>query len=362
METLDKELVILAAQPDDLQFAWQIEVQINNFRKYGISNKLRYLMFLPEDRMVQGWNKETRELPIKYPEVKFYWYRDNEDILHKYVIPYQYIPLLRPFVLARHFKENPDLKDKAILYIDSDIVFTRNPDFLDKYKNDDICYLSDTRSYLGIGYWDSKINDVRLDKLEAYKLIDPVDAMAKQIGITRKIVEVNDAGAGGAQYLLKGIDHTFWLDVFKGCLAIRAGLSYHVPGSINHTYFSDENKGFQSWCADMISVLWNLWKREKQTIVPPEMDFAWATDTVDKWNQVYIYHDAGAGPHPIVDSAGVQHQLFYKKGKNLQYVNNRTSPFIDNEHHNVSPNYCSSMYCKEIEDTKKNREFSVTLN
>lgn len=357
-----KELVFIMAQPDDTYFRWQIEVQINNARKLGLSDKYRYLMFLPHDRMEKGWNKETRELPIRYPEVSFYWYEDTDNILDNYVGPYQYIPLLRPYILAKHFKENPDLVEKAIYYQDADVIWTKYPDFLDKLKDDDICYLSDTKSYIAASYWDSKINDVRPDMLEKYKEIDSLDMMAKQIGITREVCVLNEDGSGGAQYLLKGIDHAFWLDVFRGCLNIRAGLSYHVPGSINSLYFESENKGFQSWCADMWSVLWNLWKRGKKTICPPEMEFAWATDPVEKWKEVYVFHNAGAtgSPH-MVD--GVPHILFYKAGRDgAQYANNVTTPFEDMGHSLVSPQYCSAKYCEEVEDTRKKREFSILVN
>jgi hypothetical protein len=359
---MSKELIFLLAQPDDMMFRWQIEVQVNSWRKYGLSDKIHYLMFLPSDRMkTVGWNKETRELPLRYPECHFYWYEDVEDILIKFVQPYQYIPLLRPYCLARHFKEYPELKDKAIFYLDSDVIWTRDPtEWLNKYKDDDISYLSDTRSYLGVEYWDSKIKDVREDKLEQYKLIDPLNVIAMTVGITRETCVKNDAGAGGAQYLLKNIDHTFWLDVFRSCLSIRGSLSYHVPGSINNTYFSDENKGFQSWTADMWAVIWNLWKRNQATVCPPEMDFAWATDKIEKWERVYIYHDAGAGARPIMVE-DKEHALFYKKGRNGEYVNNRCTPFEDKQHLIVSPEYCSSMYCKEIEETRVNREFSVIL-
>lgn len=357
---MSKDVVFIMAQPDDLYFMWQIEVQINNLRKYGLSDKARYLMFLPQDRMEGGWNKQTRELPIKYPEVKFYWYEDVEDILHQHVLPYQYIPLLRPYCLAKHFRENLDLEEKAIFYMDADVIFTKAPDFIDKYKDDDICYVSDTRSYLGVDYWDSKAKDVKEDKKEVYALIDPLERVSRQLGINRDICKLNDAGAGGAQYLLKGIDSAFWLDVYRGCLNVRAALSFHIPGSINNTYFEDENKGYQSWCADMFSVLWNLWKRGKKTVCPPEMDFAWATDSIDKWDKVYIFHNAGATGAPFMVD-GIPHILFYKAGRQLQYVNNRTTPFDDLEHQIVSPQYCSSKYCDAIEDARKNREFSVLI-
>lgn len=354
-----KELVIIACQPDDLYFSWQLEVQIANFRKYGLSDKLRYLMFLPHDRLEGGWNKATRELPIKYPEVNFYWYEDTANILENYVQPYQYIPLLRPYVLGKHFKEFPELTEKAVLYIDSDVIWTKNPDFLDKYKDDEVCYLSDTKSYLGIDYWDSKVNDVKPEMVEAYKSFDSLELVANRVGISREIIKENDGGTGGAQYLLKGIDSKFWNDVFSACVIIRASLSSHMPGSINSKYFESENKGFQSWTADMWAVLWNLWKRGMKTVTPPEMDFAWATSSIELYDKVYIYHNAGATGQPfIVD--GIPHLLFYKAS--TQYVNNVTTPFDDDGHVLTSPFFCSCKYAEAIEDAKKNREFSIIIN
>lgn len=344
-----KELVFVLAQPDDSVFLWQMEVQINNFRKFGLSDKMRYLMFLPHDRLIQGWNPKAKELQIKYPEVKFFWYEDKENILDNYIVPYQYIPLLRPYILALHFKKFPELKDKAIFYMDTDVVFTKNPDFIDKLKDDDVCYLSDTISYIGAAYWDSKQHDVMPSMLDQYRKIDPLQFCTKQLGISREIAMSNEKGSGGAQYLLKNIDHNFWLDVFRGCLNIRATLSYHVKGSINNEYFESENKGFQSWCADMWSVLWNLWKRGITTSCPKEMDFAWATDKIDKWDKVYIYHDAGATGAPLVDENGRAHMLFYKR--KLDYVNNKITPFDDGMYVLTSPEYCSFKYCEEIGET-----------
>lgn len=358
---MSKDLVFCMAQPDDMLFAWQIETQIYNFRKYGLSDKMRYLMFLPSDRLEKGWNKETRELAIKYPEVQFFWYEDTEGILELYVNPYQYIPLLRPYCLAKHFKQYPELTEKAIFYMDADVIFIKDPtEWIEKYKDDDICYLSDTKSYIGASYWDSKVKDVREDKLEDYKLIDPLDIMAKQIGITGNVCRTREEGSGGAQYLLKNIDSIFWLDVFRGCLNIRAGLSAHVPGSINATYFADENKGFQSWCCDMWSVLWNLWKRDMVTICPPEMNFAWATSPFTHSEGKYIMHNAGVTQDTPMMMDGELHKLFFKSAK--QYVNNITTPFNDLGHKGVSTKYCSSIYCEAIEEARVGREFSITFN
>ena len=49
----------------------------------------------------------------------------------------------------------------------------------------------------------------------------------------------------------------------------------------------------QIWCSDMWSVLWNLWKRDRKTKIIPELDFTWASHSIDAWYRNAIYHDAG---------------------------------------------------------------------
>lgn len=334
-----RELIFISACPDDLYFSWQYEIFIENVRSLGYTNEIRILLYLPKDRESAGWNPVWESLEERYKDqgVKIFRYNDDHNILG-IVQKIGYIPLLRPYVLKRHFDEHPDLKEKAIFYHDSDIVFTKYFDF-SPYLDDDICYLSDTKSYINSDYFDSKDKDVKPEMIEAYKQIDVLDTCAKMLGIDRQICEKNKDVSGGAQYLLKNIDADFWADVYRGCIIIRNYLAYHMNG-INRRFFSDENKGFQSWCADMWSVLWNLWKRDMTTATPPEFDFAWATDDIEKWSRVNIYHDAGGGPH--------EPTLFNKRS--LPYVNNERTPFLDT--FSVNPQKCSYLYTKEIEKVR----------
>jgi hypothetical protein len=54
----------------------------------------------------------------------------------------------------------------------------------------------------------------------------------------------------------------------------------------------------------MWAVLWCLWKLGKQTVPHKFFDFAWATDTIERYNECNIYHNAG------VTESG--HGLFFK--------------------------------------------------
>jgi hypothetical protein len=333
-----KQLQIITAQPNDRLFCWQLRVQLHNLRKYGLSDRYTALVWYHKDRTGGAdFKREWDKLQLDYPEAKIVFYQDETGQLSYLIKQYSYIPLLRPWLLQKHFAANPQLKEDAILYMDSDVVFTKKPNF-DRLLDDNICYLSDTKSYIAASYFDSKIKDVLPDKIESYKQIDVLAEALEPFGLTRDIAVLNEQGSGGAQYLLKNIDAQFWQNVFSGCLAIRTNLR-----SVNRRFFENEDKGFQVWCADMWSILWNLWKLSYKTECPAEMDFCWATDMIEKWDKVQIYHDAGASTRPVREG----HRLFHKR--DIQYVNNLLTPF-DEDLSYVSSEYCSKNYVQEIEE------------
>lgn len=333
-----KQLKIITAQPNDLLFCWQLRVQLHNLRKYGLSDRYTALIWHHKDRANgEDFHEEWLQLARDFPEATFKEYHDKTGQLSKLIKTYSYIPLLRPWLMVNYFDENSSLKDDAILYMDSDVVFTKKPNF-DRLLDDNTCYLSDTKSYIAASYFDSKIKDVLPHKLEEYKQMDVLSDSLDMFDLTREIAVQNESGSGGAQYILKNIDGNFWQKVLSGCLGIRTHLR-----SVNRRFFENEDKGFQVWCADMWSILWNLWKLGYKTECPPEMDFAWATDLIHKWDQVQIYHDAGASTRPVREG----HRLFHKRDP--QYINNLLTPFQEDLSY-VSPEYCSKNYVREIEE------------
>lgn len=350
---MGKDLKIISAQPNDLYFNWQLRVQLHNLRKYGLSDKYTALIWWHEDRknkevFLDEWNQLVND----YPEAEFKYYEDPSGELGRLIKVMNYIPLLRPWLLNKYFTDCPELKNKAILYMDSDVVFTKKPN-LDNFlsEKDDICYLSDTRSYIAASYFDSKEKDVLPDKLEQYKQIDVLADLLKEFGLDKDVALLNEDGSGGAQYLLKNIDAKFWQDVFSGCIKVLLNLR-----GVNRRFFENENKGFQSWCADMWSILFNLWARSKPTKCPQEMNFCWATDPIAKWDQVQIYHDAGATSRNHDNAT-----LFHKR--ELKYVNNEATPFED-DLSDVSDKHCSKNYVKEIQEADPDirRKKYETLN
>lgn len=276
-----KDLKFICAQPDDLYFTWQVHMWLESLRELGHSDKAIVLVFTPNYREP---NTKWQQVVDLYPEAEFAFYKDQHEVSKHLSV---YIPILRPYLLWRYWQDHPDMKDKAVFYCDCDVVFTEKFN-IDDYINDDVCYLSDTVSYIGANYFDSKANDVLSSKKSKYESIDVLHEATSLVGIDRFIAEQHQNSSGGAQYLLKNIDAIFWEKMIVDTIKIRTYLL-----SINQQYFKDENSGFQSWCADMWGLLWGLWYRNHETKVIPEMEFSWATDPIDKVERLGIFHNAG---------------------------------------------------------------------
>ena len=276
-----KELRFICAQPDDDYYVWQVHMWLESLRELGQSDKAIVLIFTPNFR---ERNEKWNQVVDLYPESEFRFYKDEHNVSQYLKV---YIPVLRPYVLWRYFKDVPEMSEKAVFYCDSDILFMPIFD-VEQFLEDDVNYLSDTNSYINVKYFDSKIKDVLPEKLEEYKTRDVFSEIASVIGIDRETAEKYNNHSGGAQYLLKNVDAYFWQKVMNDCILIRVYLQ-----KINREFFQNESKGFQSWCADMWAVLWNLWLRNQETKVVKELAFAWSTDPIIKLDSHPILHNAG---------------------------------------------------------------------
>ena len=330
-----KDLKFICAQPDDNYYIWQVHMWLESLKALGHSDKAIVLVFTPDFR---ERNEAWQKVADLYPESEFFYVKDEDKISQMLRV---YIPVLRPYSLMKYFQAHPEMVNKAVFYCDSDVVFTENFN-IDSYLEDDVCYLSDTNSYINASYFDSKIKDVLPEKLEEYKTRDVLSEVTSMIGITREICERNNEHSGGAQYLLKNIGASFWEKVLNDCLIIRTYLR-----NINKDYFENESKGYQSWCADMWAVLWNLWLREQETKNIPEMEFAWSSDLISKLEWVGILHNAGI----VGDSQG-DIPTFYK-GK----YHTGDSPFKDPHIYEVldsekSRTLCNHYYLKQLFNIK----------
>jgi hypothetical protein len=330
-----KDLRFVCVQPDDTYFTWQVHLWLESLKELGHSDKAIVLIYIPPGREK---NTKWQQIINLYPEAEFHFYKDENDLTK--LIPI-YIPILRPWTLWKHFKEHPELSDKAIFYCDSDVLFTK--DFnIDKLLEDDVCYLSNTNSYINASYFASKEKDVLPEKLEQYKTRDILAEVMSLVGVDKQVALDNNEHSGGAQYLLKNVDSAFWSKVMNDCMLIRTYLQ-----KVNRDFFENESKGFQSWCADMWAVLWNLWFREKEVKVVEELNFTWATDPIERLDKTFIFHNAG-----IVSPHNGRYNCFYK-GKYHGGVDPTTDPHLDNVlNDEESKKYCTWFYANKLKELK----------
>ena len=269
--------------------------------------------------------KDWQYLIDKYPNVKIFFYEDSGVDLALY------IPQLRPHSLKKHFEKYKDiLQDRIFFYHDSDIIFNFLPNF-DILCQGDINWQSDTSHYLDYNYLRRKEEEGNIPSEEAISVLCNIG------NISIETMRAYSNKTGGAQYILKGIDYNFWEDIERQVIEIRKKFTFNQPNSINSKYFESENKGFQSWCADMWAVNMALWNRDKITDITPELDFSWATDSNETYSKKPIYHNAGA--------TGVEPGVFCKS----KWINK--SPIGLN--HAVSKNSASWNYAQIIMECKK---------
>lgn len=296
---------MLSAQPAIDYYAWQIEVCIHNFTSLGYKNIDIVAGYI--DEIPESWNK----LCQNYSDVaRFFFYEDTMGEC-------KYIPAIQSHLLKKHFKKHPELKDDAFFFHDADFVFTKYLDF-SPYLNDDIWYFSDTISYIGYDYIMSKGEEV-------------LDAMCDQVGISKKLVEFNKERSGGAQKLMKNLTPYYWEKVEKDSINL-----YELMINMQHVRKEGDPNGIQAWTASMWAELWNAWFFGHQVEVPKIFDFAWATDPVNRWNDLYFFHNAGV--------VNANQGMFYK----AHYMHKL--PF--NTDIELDANRCSYMYYDMIKKTK----------
>jgi hypothetical protein len=265
----------ICAQPGTSYYAWQIEIMLMNFKEMGIPLQDVHIVCAMHD---QNALHLYHQISNQYPEAVIEFYPDTRRTKH-------YPSSIRPNILKQHFFKHK--LNEPFFYHDCDMIFTKKVDFT-PFLNDDICYGSDTRFYIGHDYIKGK----------GYGILE---MMASLTGIDVETIKENELNCIGAQYLIKGVDFRFWDEVEKICetLFLNITLENNRIKADNPNYHE-----LQIWTADMWAVLWNLWKWGKQTKVDDYFDFAWATSTIEDWERLNIFHNAG------ITETG--HGFFYK--------------------------------------------------
>ena len=295
---------ILIATFDHNYYLWQVLVQINNFMKYGYDEDTVYVIstsnMSPVLKSIMNCDR------IKS---KFYIYKDERQ-------GHRYPSSLRPHILEKFFNDHPEFNNETIFYTDPDVIFTKKLDFSEMEK-DEFWHLSDTKSYIDSKYIKSKSEKLFKEMCDIVK-VDPNEVTA------------NDENAGGAQYLMKGINSEFWKKVYDD----SENLYTHMKNT--ESIYHPEHP-IQSWTSDMWAVFWNGLYFGHKIKINKDLDFCWATDNIRRWDETYIFHNAGVAGSSDTHFSKIMYQV---------------SPF--NKDIKVSNDNCTYKYLQEIKETEEN--------
>lgn len=298
-----KSINFISSQPYESYFLWQLELQFYNFLNLGISSD-NIFSLSPESDTLQDVNSMSL---TNHPKILFF-----KDSREKSL----YASSLRPNLIKKHLLANPEIYNNPIFYHDSDIIFRELPDFKTMLE-DDIWYVSDTRSYMDSNF---------IKRFGGEKLLFK---MSEVVGLSPEIIKKNDGHVGGAQYLMKNTSYNFWDKVEKDSEKL-----FNLLEEFNNEMAEDfylktgrkksEYNGIQPWCADMWAVLWNAWLFGFKTKISAELDFCWADDPIDHWNKKKILHYTGVKKENIDKDFNKKayyfHSPFYA---NLNSINKR---------------------------------------
>lgn len=273
-------MIYISAQPAELYFLWQLELQLENFEKIGIAQDRIHVLFAVDHTI--GIPSKISEFTRINNQARFFFYPDNR------ILP-RYVSSVRPHILKKHFEANQDMEQEVVFYHDSDILFREriNENLLIESQT---WYASDTRGYISSDY-------LKVFGEPFFK------GLCRHVGIDPLLVENNKENSGGAQYILKSIDHSFWNSVELDSEKIFNYINWY-----NATMNNQQEP--QAWCADMWAVLWNSWKRNANIEIHKELEFCWPMDDISMYYETKIFHNAGVKKN---DSSDLFCKLHYRE-------------------------------------------------
>lgn len=262
-------MIYLSAQPDDLYFLWQLELQIYNFSALGIPKEQIHVLVGYDPK--KGLHPFFQRFRQENHRATVFAYADNRK-------QNKYLSSIRPYLIAAHLKQHPELESETLFYHDSDIIFRCLPDW-DLLTKGPAWYVSDTRTYLDTRYILSQTTENVFRK------------MCEIVGIAPERVKEADADAGGAQYVFKSCTAGFWEKVERDCEEMYAYL--YAEAQRQGRYNPLKDGGLQLWCTDMWVVWWNALLENREMRIHPLLDFCWANDPLDRWDATCILHYTG---------------------------------------------------------------------
>ena len=243
------------AQPAVQRFEWEVKVAIYALVKTGIPKEDIIILFSRHEESVIS--------EIENIGVNVHVYLDER-------YNNEYIPSLKPYLMYRYLEEDTSRENETYFFMDSDVVVREVPEviFWDS-SNTNIWYGSNCNGYLNYDYIIQCDNGKELLKDMAYI-----------VGVSVDEIKLINNQCIGAQYIMtkpsKEYFHKVYMDSIKLWL-----------------YIKDKDTNLQKWTVEMWSTLWNMIYFGIMPRVTDDLDFTWATDSVEEWDNNKIFHNAG---------------------------------------------------------------------
>ena len=271
----NENLYWICAQPASFYYSWQVDAMLLSFEKSGEVDLSKVHIVSSVPSFAAGPNDRFKKVQDKWVQkgVLFSYYEDTRGA-------HNYISSIRPHILQKHWQAYPWLAAQNIMYHDCDIALTKPLPLEDKLSKDldKTCFVSDTISYVGAKYIESKKHGI-------------FEKMCEIVDIDQELVRNKEKESGGAQYLLKpGITAQFWQKVYRNSEDLYKIITERVREVKKEEPDWHE---IQIWCADMWAVLWNLWKLGYDTPCHDDFEFGWGTQQMSQWEKHAIFHNAG---------------------------------------------------------------------
>lgn len=280
---------LIQALPDSPYFVWQLYAQMLNFRDWGIEQDAVIVVSTADRGEPSAKMKEFEE----WTKAKVYYFNDTRESK-------EYASSIRPHLLAKYFEfiEQPEI----FFYHDQDIIFVTRPE-LDSLM-DGTCYVAPQPAIAPFDYLSTKY-------CKMFHNGNVFTDMCTFMNVSPDTIEENDVNAGGAQYVLSGIDANFWKKMEMDCEILYQFLYHTTREDASNSIYH-----IQIWTADMWCLLWSLFDKGYKVRQSNKIGFNWPWEPVT----LPIMHNAGITEHNMdeKDQNGnfVAHKFFFKSGFN----------------------------------------------
>lgn len=269
---------ILFISPASLQYRWESEVLLCDLRRHG----------WPMDRAC--WitygdgERECHEVASRYGAEHLHYDDDRPAA--------EYAPSIRPWLWARYLEEDPSRQRQAYFYCDSDIIFSRLPDFDAIEVAPTRWFGSQTASYTGTA------------ALSAGGGAREVAFLMELMHVSRRDAVRFANDSPGAQWLIHSPTPEFFRQVYVDAESIfiefeRRRRAESRPG---------RPERLQPWLSDMWALLWNTPRFGIEASATALLDFSVTADPRVRFEEAPIHHNSGAAPWRLR-----AHRLFSKR-------------------------------------------------